>query len=216
MAKELSRTPLAEARWCQLLGDARPNKFNKPPSWTIELVLDSQNPEHLEWMEQVEAEFPKRHGEQAKKSVHWLPIKPDKEEKVARGKAQRYFVAKFSLNEFTFSDGNKSEGPTVFDSTGHAWDPKSLIGNGSKLVIGYDIWAWPDKGTGAGMTLNVYAAQVKEWIAYEGGQNVTATDFGFDSSPEADEATKSACSTGNCPIPAEPSSLEEPSDDIPF
>ena len=185
MASELLKTPIVEVRWCKLLGEARPNKFEptKPPTWGIEILLENDNPEHMSWCESIEAQFDVVHpGE--KKSAYWLPIKPDKEQPRKRQSCR------FKLTEFTFKDGNKSEGPVVYDEKGRYWPEEKLIGNGSKMRIGFDIYAW--KGpSGAGMTLQPKGAQVVEWLAAPDKKATTASDFGFDVAPEA-EAENSA------------------------
>ena len=45
---ELFSTPIAEVRWCKMLGDAEENKFEptKNPTWSCELILDPKDPEH--------------------------------------------------------------------------------------------------------------------------------------------------------------------------
>ena len=81
MATELLRTPVLEVRWCQLLGNARDNKFDptKPPTWQIEGLAPSDNPEAVSFVEQIEGKFEEIHpGE--KKHTHWLPINPDKKD----------------------------------------------------------------------------------------------------------------------------------------
>ena len=185
MASELLKTPIVEVRWCKLLGEARANKFEptKSPTWEIEILLENDNPEHMSWCVSIEAQFDVLHpGE--KKSAYWLPIKPDKEQPRKRQSCR------FKLTEFTFKDGNKSEGPVVYDEKGRYWPEEKLIGNGSKMRIGFDIYAW--KGpSGAGMTLQPKGAQVVEWLAAPDKKATTASDFGFDVAPEA-EAENSA------------------------
>ena len=78
---QLLFTPLAECRWCKLLGEARENKFDptKRPTWSVELVLKNSDPDHIAWIEEMEGKFTFAHGESAKKSNNWIPVKPDKE-----------------------------------------------------------------------------------------------------------------------------------------
>ena len=187
MARELKRTHAVEVRWCKMLGDARPNRFDadKPHQWGVDVILDSQIKEDLEFIEGVEAEYALQHGEQAKKSNNWCPIRPDKTQLAERGQPQRFYVVKFSLNQMRRPDGTTSAGPTMFDKDGRAWDPKKLIGNGSKMVIGYEIYAWPDRGTGAGISLNCLAGQVMEWLEAPALSRTSAADFGFTEIPEA-------------------------------
>ena len=178
VARELMRTPEVEVRWCKLLGEARPNKFEptKPPTWEIEVLLENDNPDHMAFCEMIEAKFDELHpGE--KKSAHWLPIKPDKDEPRKRQSCR------LKLKEFTFKDGNKSEGPTIFDEYGKPWPQQQQIGNGSTMRIGFTIYAW--KGpSGAGLSLEPRAGQVIKWIAApDTTQPTSAADFGFETKP---------------------------------
>ena len=202
------RTPVVEVQWCKLLGEARPNKFepSKPPTWEIEILLDNDNPQHMAWCEEIESKFDELlPGE--RKSANWLPIKPDKEQPRKRQSCR------MKLKQFTFKDGNTSEGPTVFNKDGTLWPEKQLIGNGSKMRIGFDIYAW--KGpSGAGLSLQPRAAQVVEWIAApDSVSRTTATDFGFDSTKEADAAVKAAAEAKDQHVAA---AAKEDPDGIPF
>lgn len=168
---QLLFTPLAECRWCKLLGEARENKFEptKRPQWSVELVLKNNDPDHIAWIEAMENKFPEVHGD-AKKSTNWIPVRPDKE------KPRELSVARFALTEFERKDGSKSEGPVVFDSNNNPWNPKKLIGNGSKIVIAFDIYAWKVK-TGAGMTFQPRQVQVVEYLAYEADKTPAVSAF---------------------------------------
>ena len=169
---QLLFTPLAECRWCKLLGEARENKFDpkKLPNWSVELLLENKNPDHIAWIEAMEGKFTELHGE-AKKSNNWIPVKPDKE------RPREISVATFKLPQFP-SKGVKpaSEGPVVFDSNNNPWNPSNMIGNGSKIVIAFDIYAW--KGTtGAGMTFQPRQVQVVEYLAYEADKTPAVSAF---------------------------------------
>lgn len=156
----LLKTPLVEVRWCKLTGDARPNKFDpsKRPEWSVEIVLDNDNKGHMAWVEEMEGLYDKFHGDK-RKHASWLPIKPDKEE------PRKKTVARFKLPQFDRRDGGKSEGPTLFDSNKSPWPLGKEIGNGSKMIIGFDIYAWSGS-TGAGLTFQPRAAQVVELVEY--------------------------------------------------
>ena len=176
MATELLRTPVLEVRWCQLLGDARDNKFDptKPPTWQIKAVAPSSNAEAVSCVEALEGKFEELHpGE--KKHTHWLPIKPDKEDPTIQ-------LITFKLSQFTYKDGNKSEGPVVYDAQGNHWPADKQIGNGSKMRIGFDIYAWKAP-TGCGLTFQPRAAQVVEWLAAPITKPTSAADFGFEVAP---------------------------------
>ena len=205
MAKDLKRTPLVEVRWCGLEKEPKKNKFEptKPATWEVEILLENDNKEHMAWCEEVEALFDQLHPGK-KKSANWLPIRPDKDQPRKRQQCR------MKLKQW-IRDGVASEGPTVFDAKGHQWDGRKAIGNGSKMIIGYDVFAW-EGPSGAGLSLQPRAAQVVEHMAFEGasGGGVTASDFGFASSPEADAAVLAAAATP-APTPA-----AEPTDDLPF
>jgi len=206
--KEMKRTPVVEVRWCKLLGEARDAyDADKPKEWSIEIVLDNSNPEHQAWMQEVEDQFAELHGD-AKKSAHWCPIKPDKEE------PRKRMSCRMKLKQFEIRGGGFSEGPTVFDKDGNYWDHSKLIGNGSTMRLSYTIYAWgANSKTGAGLSLEVRGAQVIDWLAApDKVQNTTASDFGFESTKEADAKVLAA--------KADPlSTVKVPSadsDDLPF
>ena len=215
MARDLKKTPLVEVRWCGLEKEPKKNRFepSKPATWEVEILLENDNKEHMAWCEEVEALFEELHPGK-KKSANWLPIKPDKEEPRKRQ------VCRMKLKQW-IRDGVSSEGPTVFDGTseekkGLQWDSATAIGNGSKMIIGYDVFAW-EGPTGAGLSLQPRAAQVIEHMAFEGaGTGITASDFGFASSKEADAAVLAAYTAASAPQAAEPEPAAEPTDDIPF
>ena len=168
---QLLMTPLAECRWCKLLGEARENKFDptKRPTWSVELLLKNSDPDHFSWMESMELKYNELHGE-SKKSNNWIPIRPDKE------KPRELCVASFKLPEFERKDGSKSEGPVVFDSNNNPWNPQKMIGNGSKIIIAFDIYAWKGN-TGAGMTFQPRQVQVVEYLAYEADKTPAVSAF---------------------------------------
>ena len=172
---QLLKTPLGECEWFKLLGEARENKFEptKPRTWTVDFVLDNSNPDHMAWIEEMEAMYSQVHGEK-KKSSNWFPCSPYKDD------PRKKTVVKFKLPEFARKDGTKSEGPAVFDSARKFWDPKKLIGNGSKIVIAFDIYAWSGP-SGAGMTFQPRQVQVVDYKPYVA--EPTAAECAFDVVP---------------------------------
>ena len=214
--KVMHRTPIVEVRWCKLLGAARDcYDKDKGKEWSIEIVLDNSNEEHMAWVEQVENHFTEAFGEDQKKSAHWCPVKPEKDE------PRKKMSCRMKLKEWYNERSNSySDGPQVFSGLageeGKMWPKTKLIGNGSKCRLSYQVYAWGKTAkTGAGISLEVKGCQVMEWLAApEKVQATTASDFGFDSTPEADAAAKAAA---DAPKPVEPeTSPEEDDDDIPF
>jgi hypothetical protein len=161
MAKELLKTPIAEVRWCKIVGPARDNKFDpsKPPSWSVDLLLDMSNKDHVVWLQQMEDKYKEVHGDlrASSKAYPWTNGTGDD-----AGKA----IVKFKLPQFTRKDGTKSEGPTIFDAAKNPWDARREIGNGSKLCIAFDIYGWSSP-SGCGMTFQPRAVQVVELVEYE-------------------------------------------------
>tara|TARA_R100001440_G_scaffold9175_1_gene17362 strand:+ start:374 stop:940 length:567 start_codon:yes stop_codon:yes gene_type:complete len=155
----LLQTPLLEVQWCKLLGEPETNRFepNKPPVWSVEAILDTKNQQHAEWLLQQEDEFTKQHGINAKISANSLPKKED----------GMLTLWTFKLKRFTRKrDGGFTSGPLVVDSHNNIWNHDFLIGNGSKMIIAYEIYPW--KGpTGVGLAYQPRQAQVVSHIAYE-------------------------------------------------
>ena len=165
---QLLKTPVAECEWFKCLAEARENKFDpsKPPTWSLDLVLDNSNVDHMAWIEQMEAKYTELHGDK-KKSNHWMPCAPHKEE------PRKKTVVRFKLPEFQRKDGTSSAGPVVFDSALRPWDHKNLVGNGSKIVVAFDIYAWGGS-TGAGMTFQPRQIQIVDYKPYVAdAENVT-------------------------------------------
>jgi hypothetical protein len=162
MAKELLKTPLGEVRWCKLVGPARTNRFDpeKRPSWTCDFLLDATSKETMAWLQAMEDKFQELHpaGRAHNHGFPWKQGTGDDDGKV---------IVKFKLPEFTRKDGTTSEPPTLFDAAKKPWPTGTEIGNGSKMIIGFDIYAW--KGSaGNGMTFQPRAAQVVELVEYQG------------------------------------------------
>ena len=80
---ELFSTPIAEVRWCKMLGEAEENKFEptKDPTWSCKLILDPKDTEHMAWMQAAEQHFVEEHGDNAKRHTYWLSIGVDKDDK---------------------------------------------------------------------------------------------------------------------------------------
>lgn len=186
---ELFSTPIAEVRWCKMLGDAEENKFEptKNPTWSCELILDPKDSEHMAWMQAAEQHFIEEHGDNAKRHTYWLSIGVDKDDKEKA-------CAKFKLPCFKRKDGTKSPGPTVMDANKQPWRG-ALIGNGSKVRIGYTVYGWSGP-SGCGITLQPTHLQVIELVEYASNDAPAADPFEVVASgykqPDAD---------ANCPMP---------------
>ena len=65
------------------------------------------------------------------------------------------------------ADGTASKPIKVVDAQGNDWPEDKLIGNGSILNVKYNVRAWQD---GEGVSADVLAVQVWEYVPYEGGE----------------------------------------------
>jgi hypothetical protein len=162
MAKELLKTPVGEVRWCKLVGPARTNKFapEKRPSWTTDFLLHGTSKETMAWLQMLEDKFQELHPT-GRAHSHGFPWRQGTDDDAGK------VIIKFKLPEFIRKDGTTSEPPTLFDAAKKPWPAGKEIGNGSRMVIGFDIYAW--KGSaGNGMTFQPRAAQVIELVEYVG------------------------------------------------
>jgi hypothetical protein len=165
MARELLKTPVGEVRWCKLTGPARPNKFDptKRPTWSCDLLLDGKDKNVRSWLQSMEDKFQEVHpdGRPNAYAFPWKEGSGDDADKV---------IVKFKLPEFVRKDGSTSEAPTLFDSAKKPWPAGTEIGNGSKMIVGFDIYAWKAP-SGVGMSFQPRAAQVVELVEYVGAKS---------------------------------------------
>lgn len=125
------------------------------------MLLDGRDKNVIAWTEMMEQKFYELHGTTAKKNTYWFNCQPDKDDSAK-------LVVKFKLPEFKRDDGTSSAGPTVMDSKRNPWPVSTEIGNGSKAIIAFSIYAWNNKA-GAGMTLQPMKMQVVDLVEYTGG-----------------------------------------------
>ena len=157
---QLEQTPKAPCQWFKGLGEPEPNRFEpkSPPFWSTDLILNLNIKAHKEWFDTQEGEVSRQHGVNAKASTNALPFKTQDDGTV---------IWTFKLKRFTRKiDGGFTPGPLVVDSKNNAWDPSNLIGNGSEIRIGYDLYPW--KGPqGVGLAYQMRQVQVIDYVAYE-------------------------------------------------
>lgn len=156
--KQIHVSPAAQCQWAKLL-EPEHSRFDpdKPPAYSVELLLDSENPHHVQFL--VEAEdLWEVYCPGKRRSIHAFPWQPHKDK-------PNITVMRFKLPEFTRKDGTKSEGPRVVDALKRPWTG-GLIGNGSKVQIAFDVYAW-DSRTGSGMTFQPKVVMVLDHVVYE-------------------------------------------------
>lgn len=166
MPRQSIVSPLGEAAWAKILGEAAEGyEEGDPRAWSINLLLDPSQPETIAFIEQLEAAFDEFHGK-AKVANNGWPYKDqvDKDERgrpTPTGKIQVTFKRK----EFT-SKGNQKSAPIVVDAKKKPWPVDMLIGNGSKVKVAFSPWPWGTP-TGKGMSLELESVQVIDLVAYD-------------------------------------------------
>ena len=155
MASETFYSPRASVRWAHLINA---DEYEGKWSYSCELVLDNNNPAHQAFLAKLEQEFVAQHGAKKARSAKGEPWRADKEDPAKT-------VVRFKANRFTNDDGTHSKGPRIVDAKKQPWDG-AAIGNGSKLVVAFDIYDW-DGENGCGMTFQPRAVQVVEFVPYE-------------------------------------------------
>lgn len=206
--KKVHVTPVAECQWAKIL-EAEHNRFDpeKAPAYSIELLLDSQNPEHVQFLMEAE-DLWNTYAEGKRKSIHAFPWQPHKDK-------SNLTVMRFKLPEFTRKDGSKSEGPRVVDALKRPWQPGVKVGNGSKVQIAFDVYVW-DSRTGAGMTFQPKVVMVVDHVAYEErGTDPEEALEALDAIPSAGTATTDEAMDS---LPFQQSLTEKEEDDygVPF
>jgi hypothetical protein len=160
MAKTTFLAPLGTVRWCHLLTARKQYDETKPPAFSTELLLPNAEPATKKFIKDMEAYFIEQHGAKAKRSQYAFPWSADKDQPDA------ITVVKFKRTQFTDKvTGAPQAGPKIVDSQCNPWDG-SIIGNGSKLLIKFDVYAW-EGAAGCGLTFQPISAQVVEFMPYE-------------------------------------------------
>jgi hypothetical protein len=166
MPRELIVSPRGEAQWAKVLGEAAEGyEEGSPRAWSVSLLLDPSDPETIEFIERLEAEFEKLHGKANKISSNGWPFgdetsKDEKGRPVPTGKVKFNFKRK----EVT-ARGDLKAGPVVVDSKKNRWPVEKLIGNGSKIKVAFSPWGWSNP-SGKGMSLELEQIQVLELVEY--------------------------------------------------
>ena len=160
MAKATFQAPLGTVRWCHLVTARKQYDETKPLAFSTELLLSSAEPATKKFIKDMEAYFIEQHGAKAKRSQYAFPWGADKEQ------GDALTVVKFKRQQFTDKNtGDPQPGPRIIDSQCNPWDG-SIIGNGSKLLIKFDVYAW-EGAAGCGLSFQPLAAQVVDFVPYE-------------------------------------------------
>jgi hypothetical protein len=140
--------------WCKLLGAARPYtgdpKFDKGPSWSVEINPDSKSREKL-----------KEHDLEGKFKMD----KAKKKDGTPTKNPRSYDFIRLTCLE-NKKDGGKNKNPEVKDASGVLWNQEVEIGNGSIADI---LVRYVDYGTTQGLYFK--KMRVLKHVPYEGGSD---------------------------------------------
>ena len=162
MASETFYSPKAPVRYAHLItAELYKDKWN----YSVELILDDNNPAHKAFLAKLEADFVSLHGakrDRAKNGEPWSSL--------GEGKTR----VRFKTRRFENSDGTFSKGPKIVDAKKQPWNGTD-IGNGSEMIIGFTIRDWMDDG--AGISLLPKACQVVSYVPREDAGEAVADGF---------------------------------------
>jgi hypothetical protein len=175
MPRELIVSPRGEAEWAKVF---EPDGFeDNPKAWSVSLLLDSQDPETIQFVERLENCFKEFHGEKAKVARYGWPFRDHttKDENgavVPTGKLE----IRFKRNEFT-AKGNPNQAPIVMDAKKQLWPKDKLIGNGSVIKVAFAPFPW--EKSGKGMSLDLCQVQVLKLVEYSKDVDLFEEEEGY-------------------------------------
>ena len=161
MAKTLHITPIGTAEWAKVIEPGEAYERENPPEWTISLVLDPQDPEHAQFLAQIEDWYGELHGSNPPAERGW-PFRDHKDE---NGNLDGLIDVRFKRNTVS-AKGNAVPAPVIVDAKKNRWDPEVLIGNGSKVKVGFTYYGWT-RNRRSGISLDLGAVQVLDLVPYE-------------------------------------------------
>lgn len=184
MAREIIVSPLGTAEWAKVIEPGEAYEEGNPPEWTIDLVLDpGRVGQHYDFIAQIEAWFSELHGAKARVAERGWPFRDHTD---ANKQPDGLTVVRFKRNTIS-KKGNQVPPPVIVDAKKRPWDRQLLIGNGSKIKIGFSYYGWERKGQ-FGISLDLAAVQVLDLVPYEAPDptGVFAEEDGYEL-PEAQE-----------------------------
>lgn len=151
--------PTCEVEWAFI---AEPDTaFDKDGIYQIDMVLDTKNEAHKEFLKQLKSLLP-----DGAKNMPW---KQDEENKnIFKVKCKQ----KAKVGKFTFK-------PRVFDAKGTPLTTVPVIGNGSTVNIQIEVREYDMKG--GGIRLNPVAIQIVNLVEYVAEETEETTDNPFGS-----------------------------------
>lgn len=188
---QINKTPVLECEWAKLLEPARQFDESKPDAWSVDLLVPVGSPELDQLEIDMEQLFQDTHGAGKRRSPHWSPIRDHKERKDV-------MVLRLKLEARTWESRRPGGGtrttepPRIMDSRQNPWPADTLIGNGSKLKVGYSWYGWEAKGA-YGISIQPRIVMVVNHVPYTGGldsfdmgieEGGTVVSSGFDQGAE--------------------------------
>jgi hypothetical protein len=215
MPRQIIVSPLGSAEWAQVIEPADAYEEGNPQEWTMALVLDpGKVAAHYDFISQIEQWFEELHGSRAKVAERGWPFKDHLD---ADKKPDGLTTVRFKRSTVS-KKGNAVPAPVIVDAKKKPWDRGLLIGNGSKVKVGFTYYGWERKGQ-FGISLDLAALQVIDLVPYEAPDPTGA--FGEEEGFEVAEAEETAgfkeeeapapISSGRGPRPA-----ADAEDSIPF
>jgi hypothetical protein len=203
MSKTQIVTPVMTLQWAKVFDPEDPMEPGKSREWSIEGLMDANDPALLDFVTRLETEFQTLNGSGAKVDKNGWPFgeQIDKETNKPTGMFRFRFKRKETSNR-----GNTLPPPVVVDAKRMPWPADTLIGNGSKGKVAFDPYGWdsPTARGAKGMSLWLNMLQVIELVPYA---RATPED-----TFEEEEGTTFAAETpfaNEAPAPEQPMSIAE-------
>lgn len=163
MAREIIISPLGVAEWAKVIEPGEAYEEGNPPEWTLDLVLDARNdPQHYDFITQIELWFKELHGDRARVAERGWPFR---DHLGADKQPSGFTTVRFKRNTVS-KKGNQVPPPVIIDAKKNPWNRQLLIGNGSKVKVGFTYYGWERKGQ-FGISLDLAAVQVIDLVPYE-------------------------------------------------
>lgn len=186
MAKEIIVSPLGIAEWAKVIEPGDAYEEGNPPEWTLDLVLDpGKVAGDYDFISQIEQWFADLHGAKARVAERGWPFRDHQN---SEKRADGLTTVRFKRNTIS-KRGNTVPPPVIVDAKKKPWNRELLIGNGSKVKVGFTYYGWERKGQ-FGISLDLAAVQVIDLVPYEAPDPTGA--FAEEDGYEVEEAQETA------------------------
>jgi hypothetical protein len=182
-----------EFQWAKVFEPEDSMEAGKPRAWSIDGILDMNDPAALQFVTFLETEFQTLNGAGSKVDKNGWPFKDELD---ANGQGTGRVIFRFKRNETT-QKGKTLPPPVIVDAKRQRWPDDQLIGNGTKGKIAFDPYGWdsPTVRGAKGLSLWLNMVQVIDFKPYikATAEDVFAEEEGYTApaateTPFADEA----------------------------